>query len=175
MEKRNQNLTEFIYFIRGNKVILDFHLASMYEVETRVLKQQVRRNKNRFPNDFMFQLTTTEWKELITNCDNLGSRKFSPSTPFAFTEQGIAMLSSVLRSEKAAEVNIAIMRTFVHTRTLLSENKELQSKISALEQKYDEQFETVFVAIRELIRKESEPRVMIGFKPQKPDDEAAQP
>jgi hypothetical protein len=90
---RSENIISQIYYIRGVKVMLDFHLASLYEVETRVLKQQVKRNIDRFPEDFMFQLSETEWKELITNCDNLGSVKFSPATPFAFAEQGVAMLS----------------------------------------------------------------------------------
>jgi hypothetical protein len=85
-----------IYFIRGMKVMLDFHLAMLYEVETRALKQQVKRNINRFPEDFMFQLNETEWKELITNCDNPGAIRFSPTAPYAFTEQGVAMLSGVL-------------------------------------------------------------------------------
>jgi hypothetical protein len=92
-----------IYYIRGVKVMLDFHLAVLYEVETRVLKQQVKRNINRFPEDFMFQLTEIEWKELVTNCDNLGSIKFSPATPFAFSEQGVAMLSGILRSKKQSQ------------------------------------------------------------------------
>ena len=88
-----------IYFIRGMKVMLDFHLVALYEVETRALKQQVKRNINRFPKDFMFQLTEREWKEVITICDNPGPVRFSPTTPFAFSEQGVAMLSGVLRSE----------------------------------------------------------------------------
>ncbi len=92
--------------------MLDFHLAMLYNVETRVLKQQVKRNIERFPDDFMFQLTVIEWKELITNCDNLGAMKFSPSFPYAFTEQGIAMLSGILRSSKAIKINISIMRAF---------------------------------------------------------------
>ena len=93
-----------IHNIQGNKVILDFDLAELYEVETRVLKQAVRRNLKRFPEDFMFQLSKDEWKEVITICDNLPENiKFSPATPFAFTEQGIAMLSSVLNSDKAIE------------------------------------------------------------------------
>ena len=91
------NITNCIYLIRGEKVIFDFDLAMLYGVETRALKQQVRRNIDRFPNDFMFQLTKIEWKELITICDKLNQYKFSPITPFVFTEQGIAMLSSVLK------------------------------------------------------------------------------
>jgi hypothetical protein len=85
-------ISNLIYFIRGEKVMLDYDLATLYAVETRVLKQAVRRNINRFPEDFMFELTSTEWREVITNCDNLGAIKFSPARPFAFTEQGVAML-----------------------------------------------------------------------------------
>jgi ORF6N domain len=159
-----ENIASQVLFIRGEKVLLDFHLAELYEVETRALKQQIRRNIERFPEDFMFQLSKSEWKELITNCDNLGSIKFSPSLPFAFTEQGIAMLSSVLRSKKAVEVNIAIMRTFVQLRKLMDTNKELATKIEALEKKYDEQFQIVFNAIKKLIHQENEPRKQIGYK-----------
>ena len=121
-----------IYYIRGVKVMLDFHLAALYDVETRVLKQQVKRNINRIPEDFMFQLSETEWKELITNCGKLGSVKFSPTKPFAFTEQGVAMLSGVLRSEKAINVNIAIMRAFVQMRVLIDENKDLKKKLDKM-------------------------------------------
>jgi hypothetical protein len=153
-----------IYYIKGVKVMLDFQIASLYEVETRVLKQQVKRNINRFPEDFMFQLSEQAWKELITNCDNLGSIKFSPTTPFAFTEQGIAMLSGVLRSEKAVKVNISIMRAFVRMRELIDENKELKQKLDGMESKYDQQFLVVFEAIRQLIEKKNEARKPIGFK-----------
>src|SRR5437867_12726394 len=129
-----------IFFIRSKKIMLDFHLALLYDVETRALKQQVKRNVERFPEDFMFQLTASEWKELITNCDNLGSMKFSPATPYAFTEQGVAMLSVILRSRRATQVNISIMRAFVKMRELIDENKELKKKLDELESKYDKQF-----------------------------------
>ncbi|HFA50759.1 MAG TPA: ORF6N domain-containing protein [Bacteroidetes bacterium] len=163
-----ENIITFIFWVRGEKVMLDFHLAELYGVETRALKQAVRRNIKRFPEDFMFQLSKPEWNKLITNCDNLPpNAKFSPATPFAFTEQGVAMLSSVLRSDRAIEVNIAIMRTFVQLRKLLDENKALQSKIEELESKYDEQFREVFEAIRHLIQRENEPRKTIGFKLQR--------
>ena len=95
-----------IFHIRGKKVMLDFHLAGIYDVETRTLKQQVRRNISRFPEDFMFQLSEIEWKELITYCDNLGNMKFSPTKPLAFTEQGVAMISSVLRSENIKHTSL---------------------------------------------------------------------
>jgi len=153
-----------IYFIRGRKVMLDFHIATLYQVETRALKQQVKRNINRFPEDFMFQLTEMEWREVITNCDNLGGAKFSPATPFAFTEQGVAMLSGILKSEKAVAVNIAVMRAFVKMRELLDDNKVIKAKIDDLETKYDHQFKIVFDALRELIIEKNEPRIPIGFR-----------
>ncbi len=157
-----------ILLIRGQKVILDFHLAELYGIETRVLKQQVRRNIARFPDDFLIRLGKKEWQELITNCDKLGDIKYSPSPPFAFTEQGVAMLSSVLRSPKAIEVNIAIMRTFVKLRKMMESNKELRQKVESMEKKYDGQFQVVFKAIKGLMEKKNETRRMIGFK--KSDD-----
>lgn len=161
---KSENIASQIFFIRGEKVMLDFHIAALYEVETRVLKQQIRRNTERFPADFMFQLSKAEWQELITNCDMLGSLKYSPSTPFAFTEQGIAMLSSILRTKKSVQVNIAVIRTFVQLRKLMDSNKVLAKKIESLEQKYDEQFHLVFKAIKQLIHQEIKPRKQIGYK-----------
>jgi hypothetical protein len=120
---RNYNIESKIFLIRNQKVMLDFDLASLYDVETRVLKQAVRRNSERFPADFMFQLTKNEWFELITNCDKLNNLKYSPSLPFAFTEQGVAMLSTVLKSRKAILVNIEIMRAFVKIREIISSIK----------------------------------------------------
>lgn len=128
-----------IHFIRGEKIIFDFDLATLYEVETRVLKQSVRRNEYRFPFDFMFKLTEVEWKEVITNCDNLPeSIKYSPQTPFAFSEQGVAMLSSILKSKKAVETNIAIMRTFVEIRKAISLQSELSIQIRELKNNLEE-------------------------------------
>ena len=121
-----QNIQSKIYELRGQKIILDFDFAEMYEVETRALKQAVKRNLDRFPEDFMFQLTKPEWKEVITFCDNLTDTiKFSPVTSFAFSEQGVAMLSSVLKSKKALQVNIAIMRAFVFIRQYALTHKDL--------------------------------------------------
>jgi hypothetical protein len=159
-----EHLAAMIFLIRGEKVMFDFHLSGLYEIETRALKQQVRRNIERFPIDFLIILTELEWREVITNCDNLGAYKFSPSPPFAFTEQGVAMLSSVLRSHKAIEVNIAIMRTFVQVRKMMTGNIELKHQIDLLEKKYDEQFQVVFTAIRQLLDKRSEPRRAIGYR-----------
>jgi phage regulator Rha-like protein len=127
-----------IFTIRGLKVMLDFELAQLYEVETRVLKQSIRRNNYRFPDDFMFELTKIEWAEVITNCDNLPENiKYSPKPPFAFTEQGVAMLSSVLKSKKAVEINIAIMRAFVEIRNMLSYKNELSQQLKELKQELE--------------------------------------
>ena len=128
-----------IHIIRGEKIIFDFDLATLYEVETRMLKQSVRRNEYRFPFDFMFKLTEVEWKEVITNCDNLPeSIKYSPQTPFAFSEQGVAMLSSILKSKKAVETNIAIMRTFVEIRKAIGLQSELSLQIRELKNNLEE-------------------------------------
>jgi hypothetical protein len=112
----------------------------------------------------MFKLTIAEWKELITNCDNLKSAKFSPSLPYAFTEQGVSMLSSVLRSKKAIIVNIGIMRAFVRMREMLDENKDLSKKMDLMEKKFDGQFKLVFEAIRKIIIEKDKPKNPIGFQ-----------
>ena len=135
--------------------MLDFDLAKIYEVENRALKQAVKRNTDRFPVDFMFQLTKSEWQEVITNCDKLPDNiKFSPALPFAFTEQGVAMLSSVLKSKKALQVNIAIMRTFVFIRQFALSHKELTIKLLELETIYNKQFNDIYEAINYLMEKE---------------------
>jgi hypothetical protein len=158
-----------IHEIRGLKVMLDFDLAEMYEVENRALKQAVKRNLNRFPNDFMFPLTKIEWQEVITNCDNLpDGAKFSPATPFAFTEQGVSMLSSVLKSKKAIQVNIQIMRAFVFIRQYALTHKDLTEKLQQLESRYDKQFKDVYNAINFLLQKDHQEttqkqRKRIGF------------
>ena len=150
--------------------MLDFDLAELYEVENRALKQAVRRNADRFPDDFMFQLTKAEWQELITICDNLPEGvKFSPAAPFAFTEQGVAMLSGVLRGSKAVHVNIAIMRAFVLLRQFALSHAELTQQLNELEQRYDRQFNDIFEAIGYLMEGEKREqqhnqRKRIGFK-----------
>jgi hypothetical protein len=142
----------------------------MYCVETRVLKQAVKRNIDRFPKDFMFQLTKSEWHEVITTCDNLSkSIKFSPVTPLVFTEQGVAMLSSVLRSNKAIQVNIAIMRAFVFMRQYALSHQDLTNKLKNLDMKYNKQFQDIYQAINYLIQKNKlediqKNRRQIGFK-----------
>jgi hypothetical protein len=165
MTIQEEDLAQRIYLLRGKKIMFDFDLAKLYNLETRVLKQQVKRNMERFPEDFMFELTRSEWEEVITNCDNLSVySKYKPFPPFAFTEQGVAMLSSVLRSKKAITVNIAIMRAFVNLRQLIDANKNLIQRIDSIEEKFDKKFLLVFEAIKELIKQENEPREMIGYK-----------
>ena len=153
--------------IRGNRVILDYHLAELYGVQTKVLKQAVRRNLQRFPEDFMFELTENEWTELVTNCDRLPETlKHSSVAPMAFTEQGVAMLSSVLRSPTAIEVNIAIMRTFVAMRRMIAGYEELKKRIEDLEVSCNVQFSELYTALTELLEqkeKAEKPRKPIGF------------
>jgi hypothetical protein len=166
------NIPELIHFIRGEKVMLDYDLAKLYSVETRALKQAVRRNIKRFPEDFMFQLTTEEWNEVITNCDNPGNLKFSPSRPFAFTEQGVAMLSSILNSERAIAVNIRIIRVFARMRSIFESHKEILRKLEVLEKKdfeLDEKVSIIFEYLRQLEQSKLEEtelrnRKRIGFR-----------
>ena len=160
-----------IHEIRGSKVMLDFDLAELYQVETKRLKEAVRRNSKRFPIDFMFELTIEENNSLRTQFATLenGRGKYSKYLPFAFTEQGVAMLSSVLKSEKAIEVNIAIIRAFVYIRQYALDNVELSDKLKKLEIKYDKQFDDVFEAINYLLKKDSQEkqvkgRTEIGYK-----------
>ncbi len=154
-----------IYLIRGAKVMRDYDLALLYGVETRALKQAVRRNTDRFPGDFMFELIGDEIGQQVSQTVIPGRGKFGGAAPMAFTEQGVAMLSSVLRSKRAVHVNIAIMRTFVRLRELLLSNTDLSRKLDALEQKYDAQSRVVFDAIRELMAPPDPPRKrQIGFR-----------
>jgi hypothetical protein len=154
-----ERITQTILLIRGQKVILDEDLAQLYEVETKALNRAVKRNLDRFPEDFMFQLTTEEFMNLRfqSGTSNLRSQTVTSSwggrryPPYAFTEQGVAMLSSVLRSDRAIHVNIEIMRAFVRLRQILASHKDLARKLAALEKKYDAQFKVVFDAIRELM------------------------
>jgi ORF6N domain. len=176
-----QELAHLVFFVRGERVMLDADLAALYGIEARALNQAVKRNRNRFPTDFMFQLSPAElkslWSQIVTTYPPLkgpnssqfvmSSRKYRGRAyrPYAFTEQGVAMLSSVLRSRRAVEVNIAIMRTFVQLRKLMDSNRDLARRIDALEKKYDEQFANVFAAIKQLITEPSPPRRQIGFHP----------
>lgn len=174
-------IAERIHFVRGEKVMLDFDLAMLYGAETRILKQAVRRNIKRFPSDFMFELTKEEFEvlrsQIVTSNKEILRSQFGTSNespekrggtrymPFAFTEQGVAMLSSVLSSDRAIEVNIAIMRTFVQLRGILASHHELSLRLDALEQRYDEQFRGVFEAIKQLMKDDAVPKHPIGFVP----------
>jgi hypothetical protein len=154
-----------IFLIRKQKVMLSNHLAELYQVEPRVLVQAVKRNEERFPSDFMFQLTRHEWDNLksqIVISSWGGSRR---ATPYAFTEQGIAMLSGVLRSKRAVQVNIEVMRAFVSLRQMLAGNEVLARKLTELEKRYDSQFKIVFDAIRKLVSAPVRSGRQIGFKP----------
>ena len=153
-----------MYLIRGHKVMLDEDLAALYEVETKALNRAVKRNIERFPEDFMFQLSADEFaslrfqygtsnlrSQIVTSNENPSGRGGRRYAPYAFTEQGVAMLSSVLRSERAIQVNIEIMRAFVRLRQMLGSNAELARKLNAMEKKYDVRFKAVFEAIHELM------------------------
>jgi hypothetical protein len=165
-----------IYLVRGERVLLDADLAQLYGVEARALNQAVARNRKRFPADFIFRLSRTEYDGIRarflakdSSQSVMSSRRHRGRVyrPYAFTEQGVAMLSSVLRSPRAVEVNVAIMRTFVQLRRLMDSNRALARKIEALEQKYDEQFALVFAAIKQLIAddqsEKAQPKHRIGF------------
>ena len=180
----SQNIEEAILLIRGQKVLLDSQLSVLFGVETKRLVEAVKRNLERFPPDFMFQLSIQEVTNLrsqfatsslqdaeitketssanYSNLRRYGGRRYNP---YAFTEQGIAMLSSVLNSPTAIQVNIAIVRAFVRLRQLISDNKELMTKLNALEQKYDQQFKVVFDAMRKLMEPSSDTskKIPIGF------------
>ena len=160
-----ERITQSIIFIRSQKVMLDADLASLYDVETKSLVQAVKRNIDRFPEDFMFQLTQQEFDDLRSQIvtSSWGGRRYPP---YAFTEQGIAMLSSVLRSKRAIHVNIEIMRAFVQLRRMLASHEDLARKLSDLEKKYDTQFKVVFDAIRELMTPpEPKKKRAMGFAP----------
>ena len=158
----SERIEQAILLLRGHKVILDFDLAELYGVDTKALKRAVRRNLSRFPVDFMFVLTGREFGNLKSQfgTSRWGGLRYRP---YAFTEQGVAMLSSVLRSERAVKVNIEVMRAFVRLRALLSSHAELARKLATLEQKYDTQFKVVFDAIRQLMAPPRSTRRPIGF------------
>jgi len=160
-----RRIEQAILVMRGHRVMLSTDLAALYGVPARRLNEQVRRNKERFPDDFMFQLTAEEWRILksqIATSSWGGARR---ARPYAFTEQGVAMLSSVLRSKRAAQVNVEIVRTFVRLRRILAENAGLARRLDELEKKYDVQFKVVFDAIRKLMQPPVPKRKPIGFKP----------
>ncbi len=173
-----------IFELRGLKVMFDFDLSTLYGVENRILKQTVKRNIERFPSDFMFQLSKNEWQELITICDNLPENaKFSPATPYAFTQEGVAMLSGILRSPIAIQININIMRAFVVIRNyalvatttekeLIAIKKQIKALTEDMEslgkehEEYDKQFDDIYIALSELATSHKQidkPRNPIGF------------
>ena len=163
----DERIERSILQIRGQKVLLDKDLAGLYSIETSNLNKAVKRNPDRFPADFMFQLTRDEFDTLIFHFGTSkkgGTRKL----PYAFTELGVAMLSSVLNSKRAVQVNIQIMRTFVALRALLATHKDLARKIDDMERKYDSQFKTVFEAIRQLLAPPDKPKRPIGFRIREP-------
>jgi len=159
-----ETITNKIHLMRGQKVMPDRDLAELYEVETGQLKRAVRRNIDRFPSDFMFELTKDElenWRSQfgISNSIKMGLRH----SPMAFSEQGVAMLSSVLNSKRAIQVNIQIMRAFTKLRQMLATHEDLRKKIEEMEAKYDGQFQVVFEAIRQLLEENEKPKRKIGF------------
>ena len=159
-----ERIEHAILVLRGQKVMLDSELAALYEVPVKALNQAVKRNLDRFPEDFMFRLNQEEATSLrsqsVTSKAGRGGRR---TEPYAFTEQGVAMLSSVLRSPRAVHVNIEIMRAFVRLRQMLQQNTELARKLAALERKYDGQFKMVFEAIRDLMTPAPKEKPRIGF------------
>lgn len=156
-----------IFQFRGFKVMIDSDLATLYDVPTKRLKEQVKRNIQRFPGDFMFELSKYEKDELVANCDRLGMLKHSSVNPLAFTEQGVSMLSSVLHSEKAIKINIEIMRAFARYRALLRENEELKKEILKLDSKLNQAFKFLLDKIDALHQKANTPFNPIGYKTEK--------
>jgi hypothetical protein len=161
-----ERIQNCIYLVRSQKVMLSTDLAELYGVQPKVLVQAVKRNAERFPSDFMFQLTRQEVATLRSQIVTLdvGRGRYPKYLPYAFTEQGVAMLSSVLHSPRAVKVNIEIMRAFVQLRQLLATHADLARKLEELEQKYDAQFKVVFEAIRQLMTPVETPRKQIGFQ-----------
>lgn len=153
-----------ILLIRGRKVMLDVDLARLYGVSTKRLNEQVKRNRDRFPADFMFRLSRKEKTHVVANCDHLQKLKYSPTMPFAFSEHGAVMLASILNSQIAIQASVQIVRAFLRLREMLGEHKELARRLDDLEKKYDAQFRVVFDAIRELMTPPAKPRRRIGFR-----------
>ncbi|MFH1456625.1 MAG: ORF6N domain-containing protein [Patescibacteria group bacterium] len=165
----NERIMNKIFLIRGLKIMFDFDLAELYRVEVKNLKRQVKRNLKRFPQDFMFESNQKEleiWRRHFVT-SNPGYKMGLRYTPFVFTEQGVAMLSSVLKSDRAIFVNIQIMRTFTKLREIVLSHKELREKLEKMESKYDQNFKVVFDAIKRLLDKDTKPVAEIGFKDRK--------
>lgn len=157
-----------ILIIREKKVMVDKDIAELYGVPTKRLNEQVKRNKKRFPEDFMFQLTEEEKQEVVANCDHLKNLKYSPNLPFVFTEHGAVMLASVLNSDRAIEVNIQIVRIFIQMREMVLTNKDILIRLEQLEKQvtgHDENIHMIFEALKQLLNPPQKPRQRIGFKP----------
>lgn len=166
----NERIIKRIFWLRGKKVMLDSDLAELYDVETKVLNQTVKRNRERFPQDFMFQLTFEEAQLFVGSRSQIVTLKRGKNikyAPFAFTEQGVAMLSSVLKSKRAIQINIHIMRVFTELREMLLIHKDLRERIEKMESKYDKKFRVVFEAIRQMMNEKVEPVKKIGFAERK--------
>lgn len=159
-----ERIIKRIVLLRNEKVMLDVDLAELYGVETRVLKQAVRRNADRFPEDFMFELRADEVDQLVSQNVIPDKKQLGGAFPFAFTETGIAMLSSVLKSEKAIEMNIFIMRTFVALRKMSINYEDVMNHLKTMRVEYDKQFDDIFHALEQLIRPPDPPRPLIGFR-----------
>lgn len=159
-----ESIESKIFSIRGKRVMFDRDLANLYQVETKVLNQAVKRNIQRFPEDFMFQITKEEFNSLRSQNVTLKRGQHRKYLPYVFTDQGVAMLSSVLNSERAIQVNIQIMRAFVKLKEMLSTHKDLKQKIEEMEKKYDYQFKIVFDAIKQLLEPPTKPKGKIGFQ-----------
>jgi len=157
-------ITARILSIRGRKVMIDADLAELYGVTTKRLNEQIKRNRERFPEDFVIQLSRPERDEVVANCDHLARLKFSPKLPFAFTEHGAIMAANVVNSARAVEMSVHVVRAFLRLREMIGSHKELARRLDELESKYDEQFKVVFDAIRKLMAPpEPKPRRRIGF------------
>ena len=161
-----ERINRMILLVRGQKVMLDSDLAELYGVPTKRLNEQVKRNADRFPEDFMFRLNSEEKKEVVANCDHLRSLRFSPSSPYAFTEHGALMLASGLNSRRAVDVSVFVVRAFVRLREMLSSHRDLARKVAELERKtkgHDEQIRSLVGAIRQLMTPDEKKPKKIGF------------
>ena len=161
-----ERLDSAILEIRGERVMLDYDLAAVYGVTTKALNQAVKRNRDRFPADFMFELTLDEKDELVTNCDRLAALKHSSSIPYAFTEHGAVMLASILKSKRAVEVSVFVVRAFIRMRRMLADQRRFAIKLAELESKsaaHDKNFQIVFAAIKQLMQPPEPKKKRIGF------------
>ena len=160
-----ERINQSILAVRGHRVMLDVDLATLYGVATKRLNEQVKRNRQRFPPDFMFRLTAAEKAGVVANCDHLSTLKFSPSIPYAFTEHGAIMAASVLNTPLAIEVSVYVVRAFIQVREAIATHKNLANKIAQLERRYDARFKVIFDAIRQLMQPPAPPKRPIGFGP----------